>query len=288
MENEQLFIENHPMPIGFKLNSNLFKSEEVVYSKEQIDLIKANEQLVVLNLNQIKAFVNDVDEKSKDLSKAEGEDLYNKATTDLMKLKMIRVAVDNKVETYFVGKKNSPIEDLSKSLQGDDEIEKGIVADSFRYDSKLNITKTGKEIKEKIKTVKVGVLNDISDLETELDNALETLTVKPTEKLNEYQYRGFQNKIGKIPYKRFNYRMTYCDHNGAKDMVVSSDSDVNSSGITYAQNQEMADACRNYNDNLEKYIDAKVEVASLDFLQNNLVDSKKYDLSQQQAISLDF
>jgi hypothetical protein len=284
-DNSTTFIENHGLPKS-TFNKSLFKEDLKLYDKATL-LKSLSDDVIVLNTKQVKAFVEDINKKTSKLEKAEAESLYNKATEELLSLKLVRVSSEVGEENLFIRKKSTPVEELSKSL--DTDLEKGAISEAFRYSSKIHLMKTGVQIKDKAEILKKEEESKANHLQSKLDEMLEETDCVPTESISEYQYRGFKKKIGQISYKRYMWNKTYYSQdvvdNGAKFMTETKSSDI---GNTNASSQEEADICRKYNDTLEQYIETKVEIANLDFIASNLDDKKKYELSQEQAVSLGF
>lgn len=286
-KNNNTFIDNHGLP-KFSFNLGIFHSDDAVYNREA--LVKAmNDDFIVLDLKSVKSFIADIDKEAAKLEKAESAELFQKAADEMLTLKMITVVnKDGSRENLFIRKKATPVEDLAKAADEDD-IQKGIVTDAFRYSSKILLEKTGAQIKEKAKEAIKDEEATATTLSGELDAMLEETEKLPTDSISEWNYRGYKKKIGVIPYKRYDWSMTYYDennaNNGAKFIMETK---ASNGGKNYACSQEEADACRKYNDTLEKYTDAKVEIASLQFIVDNLEDKKKYELSQEQATALNF
>ena len=198
----------------------------------------------------------------------------------------------------------SPGKDIKKSEELDEffsinpfetnteDIVKSHVWEAF--DSADNfISKTGKEIKEKIVGIIEEEQTEATKQLTELTQYKTQLPLEPTEEVYEYTFRGVKSSITDIP-KLFGYdTFTY-----GEDKLVESPTTLLNSGAGESEKKqevkqgkftsEQTKLAQKYNRCVKKYVDSQVEIVKLNTLLNNLDDNRNYKLTVHQASLLKF
>lgn len=155
---------------------------------------------------------------------------------------------------------------------GENDIEKAILN---TYDNKFTFKKSGKDIKEKLTSIK----NILSDKVTQSASAASVLLsnlgddFKPTRTVGDWEYGAYsRDKIGE--YLLFEYDLCYHreDHGSVN------------TGTT----KESAACCDKYNDLVYKIISYKRDICECDTFINNLEDGTSYTLSAEQLVKLGF
>ena len=182
-----------------------------------------------------------------------------------------------KQEESTTGQLEKGIDELSieKGKEGD-QLEKGKIKDTLYYSElKIVFSKTGKDIKEKLATIKAKENSKLIDIEAKLSNLEDKLTHKPTEK---YSYEDSDDT-----YKTFKWEMTYISESASNNNVVKFN-DTDSGTLSN-------DECklnREWNDLVYSYRDVKGEIDSINLLEENLEDNKKYELTARQMLNFGF
>lgn len=170
------------------------------------------------------------------------------------------------------------VENSGKLKKGKDadQLEKGKIKDALYYSElKIVFSKTGKEIKEKLATIKAKENSKLIDIEAKLSNLEDKLTHQPTEK---YSYEDADDT-----YKTFKWEMTYVSENASNNNVVKFN-DTDSGTLSN-------DECklnREWNDLVYSYRDVKGEIDSINLLEENLEENKKYELTARQMLNFGF
>jgi hypothetical protein len=184
----------------------------------------------------------------------------------------------------FSGKTRKVKIDLSSGIEFKD---KGHLNNILQRDN-LPISKTGKEIKEKL-------VNILREEEQEKNSHLMKITTLitqinsiPTEKPDSWLYQGLPVDSDKLP-KMYSYKVIYPQKStdtiselslGARSSIVTPEATPLS-----PTDQELA---QKYNRCVEDYINCLREVSYITTFMNNLKDSDKYDLSIDQATAFGF
>ena len=221
----------------------------------------------------VKGSFNDTEEVSKVL-----ENLKN--TVSLLKGVTVETSTGSIKEIFVMPKQEvkqeeNTTEQLEKGKDAD-QLEKGKIKDALYYSElKIVFSKTGKEIKEKLATIKAKENSKLIDIEAKLSNLEDKLTHQPTEK---YSYEDADDT-----YKTFKWEMTYVSENASNNNVVKFN-DTDSGTLSN-------DECklnREWNDLVYSYRDVKGEIDSINLLEENLEDNKKYELTARQMLNFGF
>lgn len=161
--------------------------------------------------------------------------------------------------------------DSLEKAKGND-LEKGKIADALRWgDLPIKFNKTGAEIKEKLAAIKTKEMGKLGVLEATLSSLAEQCVYKPTEK---YSYDDGDDDM-----KVFKWDMTYENNQNSVQL-----SPTETGTIT----NEEARLCAAYNDTVYKLRDVKKELTAIEVLEENLDDSKKYELTAAQMLTFCF
>lgn len=150
----------------------------------------------------------------------------------------------------------------------DQAIQKSI-ASELNYESSVKIEKTGGEIKEKLKQIILDSVINKNRLFSELDQLVQNIGESPTQKLDEYELKGFRKRLTVIPYK-YDYGQIYSNQPVAD--------------ISYQDNNPK---CK-YNNLLREYIDLSVDCIVIKTVIDNINDTKKYSLNVDLTAKLGF
>lgn len=162
-----------------------------------------------------------------------------------------------------------------------DEMIKGGIASELRYNGQLLVEKSGKEIKEALQSYKESYEKQKNELMMELAELRGSIGVAPAQDLSNYSYDRLKERLGNVTLFCYSWeqrRQNECPQEGVPAAVVEQ----------YKVNEVACTQMNTYNDKLYKYADFCVELCYMDTLLNNLVDSKKYQLSVEQAALLGF
>lgn len=183
------------------------------------------------------------------------------------------VAVKTKEEIGVIEKANE--NEFKKSLVNND-LQKGEIADAFQWNEQFHFEKTGKEIKEKLTSLKPVITNQKNATVIALVAAKKAIDLVPDRPSPEYMYRGFSSKIDNL--LMYDYKYCRYDDKSPTDFETGS----------FTNTEESAKSCRAYNDLVRKYVDICVDLEYIDLYVNNMEEKKKYTLSPTQAKSLGF
>jgi len=252
---------------GRSINMEGFTNFDPSLTRDQI--VKAYPNHLVIPASKVKEFTQNTLEKAgnDELNK---EHIINKAKDSLSKLKRVRFDDGRVVHEIYM---------LEKAEEGDeDDLQKAHIDDAIGY-SDFGFTKSGKEIKEKLASVNVRIQ---SKANTHLAKMQENLTASgktPTEPLDEWELRGLEDD--NVEYKKFPYNCTYVD-----TPMASEARSIDQSGITVTK--EVANCCRDYNDQLRKYLDCVKDLKKSLVFTRNLDDKKMIKLNLNQLSALGF
>lgn len=182
-------------------------------------------------------------------------------------------------------------EDLIKSNEYG-ELEKSDILDAISYSSEIKIIKTGKEIKDNIKTkilpTKQAQYNTKSSEATEL---LKECGDAPTSEPKPWMLRGMSVSI---PYKVYDWDETY--YRSADDEACCGGCVCDSLNVIGKKpckknipcDAEQGEARQKYNRAVEIICEISVDIKALELLNNNLSDSQSITLTPRQAILFGF
>lgn len=239
--------------------------------------------------NLIKSFGN-AQEVMKD--DAEVEKTEEPTLSELIDKGEVNVIFDE--ETDEVEKAIYADTELNQSLDRvgkEVEVEKSdiMTAISGYGENTIKISKTGKEIKEQVKTVvlpeKQAMLNTYKDKATEL---LKKCGDAPTKDVPKW----WTNEMDiEIPLKWYDWEETYmpCQNcSVAGTLVPGASEDVEDDGVNRPKDKEEQTARRDYNDAVRMVCEAAVDIKACDILTKNLQDGKSFELTPRQIVAFKF
>lgn len=163
-----------------------------------------------------------------------------------------------------------------------DDIEKSDVMNAIQYSSNIQITKTGKEIKESVQNILLPELNaQLEEKKTAADSLLEDCGDAPTHNTNPWWTDDLRIEV---PYKIYDWQETeYNDR--SQTSIVGSLSAEHSEKVekkyNFAKSVEEAEARRKYNDEVRAIANIIVDLKACEILLQ-LKDNKKYALTPKQ------
>lgn len=156
-----------------------------------------------------------------------------------------------------------------------DNLEKGMVTDSFGSysNNKLSFNKTGKQIKDQITTILLPLLEAQKiQLETELTSTAKDIDTEPDSTVSDYEYRGFSKVLPKVA----RYSWDLCENRW---------DEVSRSAPALTDEQK---AMRVYNEIAQKIVSTMADIQYATLLARNVEDAKKYELTSDQVLALQF
>ena len=163
-----------------------------------------------------------------------------------------------------------------------DDIEKSDVMNAIQYSGNIQITKTGKEIKESVQNILLPELNaQLEEKKTAADSLLEDCGNAPTHNTNPWWTDDLRIEV---PYKIYDWQETeYNDR--SQTSVVGSLSAEHSEKVekkyNFAKSVEEAEARRKYNDEVRAIANIIVDLKACEILLQ-LKDNKEYVLTPKQ------
>lgn len=218
-----------------------------------------------------KAQVDELHENSKQTSE-ELEKGGTEVSPTTINAHRIVVALENGglSEVYLMSK---PTEVGGLEKAEENEIEKGILD----YNNRIEFKKTGKEIKDKLVTLKASIQTKINDLATAAGLLLGQTTEKPEKPLSEYEYGTYKDKIG--AYNVFDWNKCYFKEDNSGFSYGSIDGNLS---------KDTCDIHSKYNDLIYSIVNLKRDSCECDVFLANLVDTEKYPLSTSELVKLGF
>jgi hypothetical protein len=206
---------------------------------------------------------------SNDLVKGEiGADELRKCQNELSTLKRVEVLNGDVIVMY--------VREISKgAVDSDNNIEKGMIVESFGSysNNKLSFNKTGKQIKDQIDTILLPLLDaQLLQLNTELISISKDITIQPDDFISEYEYRGFAKVLPKVA--RYSYKQTENEYDRSMNRCEP-------------QTEEQL-ACSKYNHISSQIVSTMSDIQYSKLLSKNLEDNKKYELTTDQILALQF
>lgn len=163
-----------------------------------------------------------------------------------------------------------------------DDIEKSDVMNAIQYSGNIQITKTGKEIKESVQNILLPELNaQLEEKKTAADSLLEDCGNAPTHNTNPWWTDDLRIEV---PYKIYDWQETeYNDR--SQTSVVGSLSAEHSEKVekkyNFAKSVEEAEARIKYNDEVRAIANIIVDLKACEILLQ-LKDNKEYVLTPKQ------
>lgn len=163
-----------------------------------------------------------------------------------------------------------------------DDIEKSDVMNAIQYGGNIQITKTGKEIKESVQNILIPELNaQLEEKKTAADNLLEDCGDAPRHSTNPWWTDDLRIEV---PYKIYEWNeMEYNDR--SQTSVMGSLSAEHSAKVdkkyNFAKSVEEAEARRKYNEEVRAISNILVDLRACEILLQ-LKDNKEYALTPKQ------
>lgn len=163
-----------------------------------------------------------------------------------------------------------------------DDIEKSDVMNAIQYSGNIQITKTGKEIKESVQNILLPELNaQLEEKKTAADSLLEDCGDAPTHNTNPWWTDDLRIEV---PYKIYEWNeMEYNDR--SQTSVMGSLSAEHSAKVdkkyNFAKSVEEAEARRKYNEEVRAIANIIVDLKACEILLQ-LKDNKEYALTPKQ------
>lgn len=208
------------------------------------------------------------------------KEVVEKAKQQLSSLKKIRIndGDGNKRNVYVMPK---PTEEFSKAQEND--IEKSHVSSAFQYSDKFKFKKKGKELIEKIFSVKEDIEVENEEIADKISEALTNLSKTPTEKPSLW---GIKENV-KVPFKVFNWNQTYYHNDGGLERA-SCIGETSGENCMPCESHEEAKANSAYNSLVHQWIDNQSEIILLNLFEKNINENETYELSAEQMLALKF
>lgn len=183
-----------------------------------------------------------------------------------------------------------------------DELQKGELTDSLRYDNNIKYTKTGKEIKAALTRAKSAYQLKKDDIANQMSILKEKLPCKPFSPVSTWQMRGFEKQMGlqfNYPYEFFRFienkdsGEVMPSYNNNKVTVEDICGNLNKryactlTTDCFPTTPETSEPYYQYNRLVDEYITHATDCLQLDIMIKNLNDKKTFELSQSQMLALD-
>lgn len=280
-----------------RINLGIFSNLEKSYNSETLQKEFGDHQ--VIEKSVIDGFIQEVYRqtggqivKGKFNDTREVDEIIKSAENQLLELVKVPYKDENGIREVFI-LKSKGIDKLSDTFEKSksnefignanpftQNLEKGKIADAFRYSNNLTFKKTGKEISEKMSAQSAIITANIARLETEIaDKFIEG--TPPTEKM--YQY-GISSSI-LCPYLLYHYCLV--DHWENRNINESYTTQLGTQLYPNSSSEECAPYLE-YNRLVEKWFEEQCELQMIRLYESNFNDTDKYELSAEQMISLGF
>lgn len=165
------------------------------------------------------------------------------------------------------------------------KLEKSHIEYTFGDSSDFKISKTGKEIKEKLNDMMIAEQQEIANYTNIIYNLKSRIDENPEgDAQSEFYYLldGFEDKVGVLPGQPFTWKQCDCNH------IIRDDGASSFSDDSSKKEESQSDLMCQYNEALRKWIGCKREIAMLNTMLNNFVDNQSYNLSVKVATTLGF
>ena len=187
-----------------------------------------------------------------------------------------------------------PNNDIQKSEENpfekaeeDNEIEKSDILNAVDRGDSIKISRTGKEIKERVKDVLMPKYNaELESAKVKVEDLLESCGTAPRKQVSEW---WTENLKLEVPFKIYDWEETYFENNSQKiSYSLSPAQEVeNKTKYNYPESQDVAEARRKYNDAVRSYCEILVDVKTLEVLLN-VKDEQNFELTPRQVLTLGF
>lgn len=215
--------------------------------------------------------------------------------------KVVNKADESEVFDYALSKGYVSLEDedgITKAVYTDTELNRtlGVVGEEFDfeksdvmnaicgYESKITISKTGKEIKEQIKNVVLPNKKEcLEKCSSDANELLSDCGTAPTRDVPKYWLGDMDIETS---YKFYDWDETYVPERGV-NVVQTLSASENVQGNIPSSVKE-AQYRREYNDKVRNVCDCLVDIKACEILLNNVKDNEKFTLSPRQIIAFKF
>jgi len=173
--------------------------------------------------------------------------------------------------------------DIKKSIE--DTIEKGL-SDTLRYNSDMSVTKTGKEVREKVASAITIIKEKIVKTKERMEVIVDEVGEQPTEKP---WFNSEDNPMSK-DYRTYNYNKTCynCDKATVNQGSVAAYSETAGKSISGASSEDQAKLCSEYNQLVSKCYSMCNDLEIAEVFLRNFDDKKSYKLNIQQLKEFGF
>lgn len=184
-------------------------------------------------------------------------------------------------------------EEIEKGGAEEEGIEKSDILNAVSsYGNPIKFTKTGKEIKEKLKGVRSEKEAVLSQAKKDADEILEDCGTSPSTEVPTYWTGELKLDVG---YKMYDWNQTYYNEkvsNGVGGFYTSSLSPTQQKEKEKKDNspetEAQAECRRNYNNKVRVIAEVMTDIKAIDILDENLKDGSSYQLDPRQIIAFGF
>jgi hypothetical protein len=196
-----------------------------------------------------------------------------KLNAELSELNRVEYRHNDVVISVLVKEKIEKSAEAEEDVDEDD-LQKGLVTDSFQYDSKMDFIKTGKDIKAQVNGVLIPLLEaQKTRLNADLVSKAKDIDCDPDSTVDSYEYRGFAGVLPQVAQYSWDMYGKKYDSNGMS---------------TEACDEDQAKCMRKYNEIARNLVSTMSDIYYSSLLARNMEDSKKYTLTTKQVIALQF
>lgn len=181
------------------------------------------------------------------------------------------------------GFSNLPKEKKVEKGEDGDELKKGHFSEIFGYSSDVKVEKKGKDIKQALEALVPKERGQKEEYYDKMKSELEACEHQPTEEPSNYMFDGLKHKLDVVP-KMFSYDMIR-KYNDAQESGVSGAMTVEEE---VPEGHEGDNHYEEYNEYAREYIKQCVDLVKMNTMIDNINESKKYELTVQQAAMLGF
>ena len=231
----------------------------------------------------------------------EADDVVNKDEDETEDEEKVNKADESEVLDYALSKGYVSLEDedgITKAVYTDTELNRtlGIVGERFDfeksdvmdamcgYESKITISKTGKEIKEQVKNVVLPAKKEcLEKCSADANKLLSDCGDAPTRDVPKYWLADMDIETA---YKFYDWDETYVPERGI-NVVQTLSASENVQGNVPSSVKE-GQTRREYNDKVRNVCDCLVDIKACEILLNNIKDNEKFTLSPRQILVLKF
>lgn len=174
-----------------------------------------------------------------------------------------------------------PDDGVSKAEETD--IEKSDILDAVSYSGNIQVSKSGKEIKEQVNNV---IMPDLTaKLEEKKKEATEKLKECGTAPTNDVEPWWAGNTRIDIGFKRYNWDETYYPNDESVSNGFADEENIKK--INFPESKEQSQARREYNEIVRCICEISADIKACDILKM-IKDNATYNLTPRQVIALRF